>query len=105
MMDDDRSALLSASGSVDELLQSNDGLAIVSQMVARIAGKELSPDALGCMLHLMHTGCGDIASQVLGLKEYQANVADLIKFTETLSPASAQKEMLEAQTAAMRRDG
>ncbi|WP_029215625.1 hypothetical protein [Kallotenue papyrolyticum] len=86
--------------SIADILQGNDGLTKVSGLFHQIAGRELSPAALQVLAFLEQNGSRDLAQFILDKKRYQASARDLIKFTEVLSPATAHKELLEAQAKA-----
>jgi hypothetical protein len=84
--------------SLDQLLQSNDGLTKAAEMFAEVAGRELSRDALQCLLFLEENGSGDLALRVVALKRFQASTRDIIDLVEKLSPAQATKDLMEHQS-------
>jgi hypothetical protein len=89
---------VSDSLSIDQLLQSNDGLTKAAEMFAEVAGRELSSSALECVLFLEENGSGDLAARVIALKRFQASTHDIIQLVEKLSPAQATKELMEHQS-------
>ncbi len=87
-------------GGLGALLQSTDGLAQMAQTFAQVGGRELSSDAIACVMFLAENGSPDLVERLLAVKRYQLTTDDLGKFVDKLSPASHAKDMLAAQTAA-----
>ena len=84
----------------NSLFGSDDGLAKVADLFTRISGKELSSDALHCLMFFEANGSSDLAASILAKKMYQVSPGELAKFIEKLSPAQHAKDMLAAQTEA-----
>lgn len=96
MMETERGATTMA-----DLFGGADGLTKVADVFVDTLGRELSPDALQCLMFLAETGCADVAGKILKSKRYMANARDMASFVEKLSPAQHAKDMLEAQAKAM----
>lgn len=88
---------------LQQTLRGNDPLAKVAGFWAEVAGRQLSPNAMACMVFLtQHTP--DVAEQIMALKKFQATPSQINEFTRESSRAQAQKEQAELM-AQMRQQG
>lgn len=85
-----------------DFLQTNDGLSKVASLFSQVAGRELSSDALQCIVFLKENGSPDLAAKIMADKLYQLDVDKISKFTKELSAATAVEKQMEMQTSMMK---
>ncbi len=83
-----------AAGFLQQTLRGNDPLAKVAGFWTETAGRQLSPQAMACMMFVLQN-CPDIAGQLLDLKRFQVTPQQINEFTRESSRAQAQKEQME----------